>query len=264
MKYLLLSLCLLIFGNIFSQKIYYKREIRKHQAMVRKSKIKRTVILSLDTIFDKGIPYALLKKRKQLPFVDYSLYSLNNENLAFIQSRRTSGDYPYYSFKFSESGNVAEIDRYEKSSLENLIVQNKLINDNKIDPFNETNFLLKFPQKFSNPGLKTFVTDNPEKDVLNSSNVYATVIRNREAKFYFKDGKIIQDHKFIARYKIIDSLVRFYLPSGLQAAAAEEKVNELGVWNVTSLKDNKKTVVKSLTKESLEEIIQFLIEKFYL
>ena len=263
MKNLIIIFFLLSCVNSFCQKNYFKYEIRKHHARLKESKKKGTVILSLDTIFNKGIPHAVLEEKKRLPFIDFALYSLNHDMLAYIQSRLGIDGYPYYAFNFTESGNVAEIDKYDKMKLEKIIVENALINIRQIDPFNETNFLIKFPRKFSNPGLKAYITDSPEKGKLNTTHIYQKVVRNREAEFYFKEGEIIQDYKIIGSYKILDSLVRFYLPNGLLAAACEKQI-ESGRWIITSLRENKTMAFAALSDDPLRELIKFLLDRLYL
>jgi hypothetical protein len=263
MKNFLLILLILFLGNLVAQKKYFKWEIRKHQAKVKESKIKKSVLLSQDTIFNKGIPFALLKEKKQIPHNELKLYALNNNCLVDIQSRTNNLDQAYYSLRFKGSGKTAEVDKFFGPKLEKVIVENDLIRNNTIDVFNETQFLIKFPPKFSNPNIKTYV-DDPEKDKINSDNVYETKDRDRLAKFYFREGKIAQDYKIIGSYKVLDSLIRFYLPNGLQTAAAWQRENANGTWTVKSLKENKNLTLKVTSKDPLEDLIQFLLEKLYL
>ncbi|HOZ88467.1 MAG TPA: hypothetical protein PL029_11955, partial [Bacteroidia bacterium] len=85
----LLAAILILFwpAGLFSQKKYFKWEIKKHYARVNESKKKGSVVLSLDTIFNKGVPYAILKEKKQMPYNSYGLYSLHNDKLILIQTR---------------------------------------------------------------------------------------------------------------------------------------------------------------------------------
>ncbi len=262
----LLAAILILFwpAGLFSQKKYFKWEIKKHYARVNESKKKGSVVLSLDTIFNKGVPYAILKEKKQMPYNSYGLYSLHNDKLILIQTRISAhrDQTPYYAFMFVGSDKTAEAEKYYSFRLENEIVKNNLVVNNQIDPYNETLFLAKFPRKYSDTTIKTYISEKEDEQKVNTANIYETVKRNRESEFYFKEGKIIQDYKIIGRYKKIDLGTRFYLPNGIQVAEAKEK--EPGLWQVLSLKDSKIGAVKTPGNDVSKDVIRYLIDNAYL
>ncbi len=237
-----------------------QRRLRKHHARVYASKREGTVILSLDTIYNKGIPYAILVKKKQLPYHDYILYSLKREQLAYIQSKVTGGSWgtEYYAFRFDRSGKVAEPEKYVTFHLEKEIVAYNLVEGNAINPFGELNFLKKYPPKFSGTD---YVAPDPGTP---TGDIYATVQRDRSQKILVAEGNIYQDYRLIGKYKPSEAGLRFYLPGGIMAAEALETEPGSGKWRLSSFKDKKEHTLQTAGDKSLEEIIQFLAEKEYL
>src|SRR6218665_3669697 len=160
---------LLVVGaeTCFAQKISQRR-LRKHREKVYASKRNGTVILSLDTIFNKGLPYAILVKKKQLPYHQYTLYALNRKKLITIESKGSSApnENGNYAFHFTGSGQLAEPGKYITFQLEKEIVAYYLVENNEINPFGELKFLRKYNRSFSDS-----LTD------INKANIYKTVPR---------------------------------------------------------------------------------------
>ncbi len=253
-------------GNIFPQKKYSKRLVRKHHQAVAASKEKGAIVLSLDTIFNNGIPYAILRKKKQLPYHAFCLYSLNNDSLILIQPRISINreKTPYYEFRFVASDNVAETEKYYGYNIATAVVEYGLVKNNRVDPPAETKFLLKHPRKFSNTTIKTYIADNAENKI-NSANIYELVLRNREVIFYYTDGgTITQDYKIIGRYKILEATLRFYLPNGIQVAEANANEGQPDSWKILTLKDSRSGIVKVVENDYLKELIGYLIGNAYL
>ena len=246
----------------FGQKISQRR-LRKHRAKVYASKVKGTVMLSLDTIFNKGMPYAILIKFKEMPYHRYMLYSLDKKELASIQSKGSAdpNGNGYYSFRFCASEKIAEPEKYITFKLEKEIVACDLVDGNKINPFSEIKFLKKYPRKFSNPGYVSYVSD---EQTVNTNDIYAVVKRDTDKQIYASDGNIHQDYKLIGRYKITDGVMRIYLPAGLMIAEATENEDKAGIWDISSMKDKKKHTLPSYSGKILEGVINFLVENLYL
>jgi len=94
--------------------------------------------------------------------------------------------------------------------------------------------------------------------------IYELVKRDRRAKLYFKDGKILQDYQWVGSYKILGAVLRVYLPNNLmvaEAAPADNAPNEL---EVLSLKDRQRSRMPLNTGKELEEVTAYLCEKGYL
>ena len=244
-----------------AQKKYFRFELKKHYRKVYQSKINHSVVLSLDTIFKSGVPYAILKKKKQIPYNNYFLYSVNHEELIQIYTRSSSNtdNTLYYAFKFTGSGKTAEAEKYYGFSLEKEIVKNELVINNQVDPFKETLFLEKYPRIFSDLSLRKQVSGIPENKV-NGENMYEPVERDRNSEYYYREGKIIQDYKIVAQYKVLEDVTRFYLPSGI--LVAEARKNENGNWQIRTLKDRKSGEVKFIS--DVREVIAYLLKGAYI
>jgi hypothetical protein len=256
---------LLFFLFLFSteaclgQKISQRR-LRKHRARVYASMRDGTVILSLDTIYNKGIPYAILIKKKQLPYHDYILFSLNRERLAYIQSKTTGGNggTEYYAVKFERSGKVAEPEKYITFHLEKEVVACNLVEGNAINPFGELKFLKKYPPKFSGGEQINAASET------SGTNIYVIVERDRSKDILVAEGSIYQDYRLIGKYKVSEARLRFYLPGGIMTAEAVETESDSGVWKISSFKDKKEHTLHTTSGKSLAEIIDFLAQKEYL
>lgn len=259
---LFLFLTLFSFAAVSQRKISAKK-LAKHRAKKTESKSKGSIVVSLDTIFNKGIAYAILKEKKQLPFNEYTLFSLNRETLILITPHNgiDKEHTPFYEFYFTESDRTAEMEKYYGLKLEKEIIENELIKDNKIDVPSEMNFLLKYPCRFSDTTIKQYITNKPPVE-FTKDNLYHTVKRNRGSKIYFRDGKILQDYKQIGYYKIIDSVLRFYLPNNMMVAEAIEKEN--GVRELMTMKDRKIKNLDVIAEKEIEQIVSYLCEANYL
>jgi hypothetical protein len=256
---------LLVFLLVFSteaclgQKISQRR-LRKHRTRVYASKHDGTVILSLDTIYNKGIPYAILVKKKQLPYHDYILFSLNRERLAYIQSKTTGGNggTEYYAVQFERSGKVAEPEKYITFHLEKEVVACNLVEGNAINPFGELKFLKKYPPKFSSSDQTDTIREAP------GTNIYVTVERDQTKDILVAEGSIYQDYRLIGKYKVTEARLRFYLPGGIMTAEAIEPEPDSGAWRINSFKDKKEHTLKTTEGKALAEIINLLVERGYL
>jgi virulence-associated protein VapD len=267
MKHVLLMLLFLFcLDNAAAQKKYSKAKIRKHLARVRESKLKGKVIVSLDTLFNSGTAYAIFKKKKQLPYHSYSVNSINNIQL--IQIETASGNDRdktlYFAFKFIESGKTAELDKFYVRDLPRKIVENNLIDSNRIDPLNEMKFIIKYPQIFSNPSTKIENNSKPDMDEVRAAGIYQIIIRERETIFYTSEGKILQDYKLIGSYKKRDATIGFYLPNGIKVAEANESDASDNTWLLMSLKDRRTKRISSTQNDVLKDLIDYLIKNSYL
>lgn len=263
MRALISLLLILSFFTAVSQKKTSAKKLARHRAKKAESKNKGITLLSLDTIFSKGVAYAILKEKKQIPFNEYTLFSLTRDELIFITPRIgiDKEHTPYYQFYFAESDRTAEVEKYYGLKLEKEIVDNTLVNGNKIDVVSETDFLVRHSCRFSDTTIKKYVDDKPPIE-FNKDNLYQTVKRDRNAKIYFRGGKILQDYKQIGYYKSIDSVLRFYLPNNMMVAEAIKKENN--VREIMTMKDRKLKNLAILSEKEIEEIVNYLCDTNYL
>ncbi len=266
----LLSLSLVFFfGAAFAQELSEK-ELKKHAEKIQRSKEKKSVVVSLDTIFNSGVRYAVLKKKNG----DHSLFSITGKELLFITSEWVHGangqeDVCYTLFTFMGSGQKAE---YPCNALENqskMIVDNDFVKDNDINAEAERKFLLKYPQKLSNasaPQIVALITSGT------SGNSYQTVERNRNAGILVMGSEIKQDFKQIATYKksskaangAIMETLSFYLPDGTLAAEATGEGVNAKQWRVVTMKDNGVHNVSTGFSKEAEDIAKYLSGRYYL
>ena len=261
MKNFLIALLLLFCADVvFSQRISPRR-IRKHRARVYESRIKGTVTLSLDTIYNKGRPYAILHEKKQLPYNDYQLCSLDNRLLISIHSGTGVRDRTlYFAFYFVESKKTGEPEKYFGFNIEKAVVSFDLVHGDEINPYGEFEFLKKYPRQFSDPYYVKYIDENP----VNTPNIYEIVKRDRDKQVYIRDGKIQQDYKLIGNYKENDEGWRFYLPDHIIVAEVNRKEPGSTTWLINTLKDEKNWSINTNDENALKDIVQFLLEKQYL
>ncbi len=259
---LILVILLCFTNNSFSQKPVKlsPRKLRQHKARVLESKRNGTVIWSLDTIFKKGIPYAIFIRQKNLPYHIYTLFSLDRMNLANIYTEvsNKNGEVFYYSFRFTASEKTAEPEKY-KFDLVQKIVEFDLVQNKKIDPLSEIKFLNAFPRRFSDPNYVETIGEKPAT----TKDMYATAERDRDKEFHLDGPDIYQDYTLIGRYKSQGDLLRFYLPTGIMVAQATRSEEEQ-TWHIESLKDKKTLSITPQADNGLREIISLLIKKGYL
>lgn len=101
-----------IIGSSTSIQAQSKKELKKHFKKIAKSKKKKSIVLSLDTMFYAGRPYCTMKKiesndiqAKVTP--TYEAYSLNGKGpltlaIANLPSNPDGG--PYYGFSYVQNG----------------------------------------------------------------------------------------------------------------------------------------------------------------
>lgn len=261
---ILLTLLLIASGSVFAQKRISAKKLAKHQAKKLESKRKKTVIASLDTIFNVGQAYAILKKKKQLPYHYFTVSSLDNKLLIEITTH-TGNDLQqtlYYQFFFTDTERNAEIEKYSGQKLEKIIVENRLISSNQMDGFSEMEFVMTYPPCFSNPAVKRYIHDNSVAG--NSQSSFKPVERDHLAPFYLRDGKILQDYQHIGSYKFLDSLTRIYLPNNFMVAEARDVEADPSRRSILTLKDRRSTNIRVEKRKELEDVIAYLCENGYL
>ncbi|CAN5328531.1 hypothetical protein BH09BAC5_BH09BAC5_17340 [soil metagenome] len=278
MKNYLVIIALLIFG--VSQAQVSEKEIKKHLEKVAKSKVDGSVVRSLDTIYNAGIPYAVLKSKKKMMATDFTLFSLNGKELVDIpyecvnNAASSSGSDCYNAFLFLQSGKRGEVQLEMWVKIEELIVENDLVKDNDVNPAGENKFLMKYPPKFSNKAQNTTVVivNNGGTGSTTQSTSYATVDRNRSAAISLYGEELKQDFKTIGTAKKVSSpengklfyIISFYLPDGTKIAEAKGEGFNATEWRVVTMKDNQSRSVTTTSNQQEKQIAKYLSDLFYL
>lgn len=268
------SIFLLLFfcaTKVFSQTPTDK-QIKRHREKVAQSKTEGTVIRSLDTIYNSGIPYAVLKS-KDMFNTGYNLFSLNGTELIEIRWECTEDKEDcYYIFVFLQSGKRAEVGNFFGLRVEKLIVENNLVNDSAINAEGETKFLTKYPPELSNKTKQPEVNTNTG-GAGTVANPYETVERNRLSTIQVFGSEIKQDFKVIGTYskksasgqgKILN-VIAIYLPNGTKIAEATQEDTNSKSYRIVTMKDNKThSVTVKYFGQEVEDIAKYLSDNYYL
>ena len=263
---------LLIFCSVQAQ--VSEKDMKKHLEKVVKSKADGSVIRSLDTIYNAGIPYAILKDQRRGLASDYILYSLNGKELADMpyecvdDANSASKQTCYTAFLFLQSGKRGEVQIGIGMKIEKLIVENDMVKDNDINPAGENKFLMRYPPKYSNkPQNTTVVIVNNGPDIK-----YETVDRSRTAAIYLYGSELKQDLKLIGTVQKSNTsnsgkliyTISYFLPNGTKVAEATGEGVNSKEWRVVTMKDNKSHLVTTTFSQQEEQIAKFLSDLYYL
>lgn len=132
--------CILVFGCHAAFAQPSAKELEKHRKEVAESLSKGSVVWSLDTVFNAGVPYCLLTRDgKGLLLKGYNVFNLIGDELIYVNIEHY--DQPngqtasFYAFNFLETGQTAEINpSLESDYIAKQIVKNNLIKDDMLNP----------------------------------------------------------------------------------------------------------------------------------
>jgi hypothetical protein len=266
-------LLLLIFCSANAQ--VSEKDMKKHIEKVAKSKADGSVVRSLDTIFNAGIPYAILKDKKVMLNSNYTLFSLNGKELVDMpyecvdDAASASKQTCYTAFLFLQSGKRGEMIIGIGTKIERVIVEFDLVKNNDINPAGENKFVMNHPPKYSNkPQGTTVVVINNN----GNADPYKTVERNRNASISIFGTEIKQDFKTIGSITKSNSPVNgkliytisFFLPDGTKVAEATGEGVNCKEWKVVTMKDNQSHNVTTTFSQQEEQIAKYLSDSYYL
>jgi hypothetical protein len=272
-SYSLFIIALLGFKTPSIAQDYSPKEMAKHQEKVAKSAAKKSILLSLDTIFSSGNPYAILKSTKSNNYLmakDYKLSTLSGIEVVDIVYACVTDNKCYYSFNFFETMQKAELQYDISVNIPKIIVENNLVNDSSLSETNKNRFIMKYPPTISTSQNGRVVRlENP-----NSPNIsYETVDRNRNAMVQQFGTELKQDFVLIGTIKVSTSaaegkivkVIEFYHPTGIKIAQATQEKTASNNYQIITLKDNKlhTQTISFIGKES-EDIAYYLCKIFYM
>ncbi len=251
-----------------------EKEMKKHLEKVAKSKADESVVRSLDTIFNAGIPYAILKEKKVMLATDYTLFSLDGKELVNIpyecveQANNSSNQVCYHAFLFLQSGKRGEMQVGVGMKVERTIVNYDMVRNNDINPAGENKFLMRYPPKFSGVQQTTTVV------VVNNgtAGTYTTVDRNRNGSISLFGTELKQDFKTIGSVTkstsssngILIYTVSYFLPNGTKIAEATGEGINCKSWRVVTMKDNQSYTITTTFSQQEEQLAKFLSDRYYL
>jgi hypothetical protein len=271
MKTILSLVLMLSFCSAHAQ--VSEKEMKKHLEKVAKSREEKTVVYSLDTIFNCGTPYAILKGKKRVLSTDYTLFSLDGKELVDMpyecidDPNSASKETCYTAFLFLQSGKRGEIILGIGTKVEKVIVENDLVKNNDINPAGENKFLMHYPPKYSNKQNTTVVVVNN-----GTAETYKTVDRNRNASIELYGTELKQDFKTIGTISKSNSsangkmiyAVSYFLPDGTKIAEATSEGINAKEWHVVTMKDNKEHSVAVTFGGEEKQVAKYLSDLYYL
>jgi hypothetical protein len=248
-----------------------EKQLKTHQKEVAKSKQKNSVVWSLDTIFNKGLPYCIMKKKNKnfLGYYEGDFYALNGKNVFYAKSMTDAGLLTR-EITMLTTGQKAYLD----GDLEKGIVEAELFAGDSLNETATNKFLMlhaekpvsKIAQVAGSVGLggssKEVVDNNDES---NSTQP----VRNRQAPILILGDEVQQDFKKIGTIKQVfgvastNMLYEVFDAAGRKIADVEGKMHSTS-WQVVTLKNNKMHTVSCEEFKEKAAIMQYLTQLRYL
>lgn len=278
MKHFITMIVVLAFLHAGAQSKPDEKEFAKHRKRVEKSKENKSVIYSLDTIFNSGIPYAVMTElaNESSTYNDYDVFSLDGKSLINIRIEwrnvYESGSISkrvYYVYNFVGSQQKAEISPKLTMKVYQDIVEAGLVKSNTIDAAAEAKFIAAHPLTSRNVGVAVFNGKKDKDGFVILAAIPAPIERNRNAEVKTEGKEIKQDGKIIGTYTQISmagrKMISIFHPDGTKLAEAINEGATLHDWKVFTMKDLRQypPITSNLGKD-VKDIIDFLISTNYL
>ena len=221
-------------------------QIKVHRKSVADSKKYGTVVLSLDTIFNKGIPYALMRPFSAALIPDYSVRTLDEMEFLFL--KYLSGN---YNFIFTQSQKQVTISKVVMANIPKMIVDNAFVKNNQLDTVARERFILINQPP---PKPKPVVSDPMKYDKSPTDPVGgANPARNNSEKVFLSGVKLTQSSVFIGTIDkntfiqngVMMEQIIFSSPAGAEVAEATRPSNTSGIWTVRTYPDNRTSAIPS-------------------
>lgn len=239
-----------------------------------------------DVITVNGAPYAkMVRKTVFLDVHDYSVSGFTGPELFYIKSEQ-KGDWYYnatlrrnvqhwvYEFNFIGSGSKAIVDCYSVDKLAKIIVENKLILNNAMDPEAERRFIQLYngytpmPVQPATPAVVVHVNGGtgtaPAKPAAPAKSKSPVVL---EGNNILQDGTTIgkyRDGVTAATYSQKSRVVSIYNASGEKVAEAAAPTENPQEWTLTTMSDGKAINLLYDAPGELENLFKWLADKGYL
>jgi hypothetical protein len=250
-----------------------EKELKKHVAKVEKSKEKKSVEVSLDTLFNAGIPYCVYIEGKRFlgNILDITIKDLNGTDAIWCKmvtnTELNRTDFSTaYEITFAQSGNKALYLITFGNTFPKEIVKHNLFVNGLYNAANENKFISFNPYK---AGIQ--VPQIPQNNGYPNNNAPALVDRNRSSMVQIFGNEIKQDFKVIgkiaeksqAKDGTIINTISITLPDGTLLARAEAEQMKHN-WTIVTAKDNKEHTVNSSLGNDKKDISDYLIKYLYL
>ena len=256
------------------------KEVKKHQKKVLESLEKKKGISSLDTLFCKGKPNALvnvISKSFLLGAEEQTIQGLENKKDYIIISLKNYKDqnqvvryYHHYQFpglrmQCDVPSEIGSLDVYET------ICKYQLINENGLDTMRVELFTVL--KGTINPTISVSIDQNRVNTAQQDINNYNVIVpRNKQSFLMFLGDNIQQDSKMIG--SIVKSTVNgkeglltqysVFNSVGAMICTATETKFMSNEWNLLTYKNNRFNSVASSIGKDKEDIVKYLIDNGFL
>jgi len=270
---LTLILTLLLNFAFLAQSQPSEKELKKHIAKVEKSKEKKSVEVSLDTLYNEGTPYCVYIEGKKFlgNIMDITVKDLNGTDAIWCKmvtnTELNRTDFTTaYEITFAQSGNKALYILTFGNSFPKEIVKQDLFINGIYNSNAENKFISFNPYK---TGIQ--VQQIPQNNGYQSNNGPVLVDRNRNQMVQIFGNEIKQDFKVIGKITeksqtkegtIVNSIT-ITLPDGTLLAQAEAEQMQHS-WTIVTAKDNKAHILNSSMGNDKKDIADYLIKYLYL
>ena len=250
-----------------------EKEYKKHLSKVEKSKEKKSVEVSLDTLFNAGEPYCVYVEGSKFMgnVMDITVKELSGNDVMrckmVTNTELNRSDFvTAYEITFAQSGNKALYINTIGSSFPKEIVKQGLFINGVYNAALEHKFISFNPYKTGNQ-----VQQTPQSNSFQNTNGPALIERNRSAMVQIFGNEIKQDFKVIgaiteksqAKDGTIKNTISITLPDGTLLAIAEAEQMKHN-WTIVTAKDNKAHIVNSSLGNDKKDIVDYLIKYLYL
>lgn len=256
------------------------KEVKKHQKKVLESLEKKKGISSLDTLFCKGKPNALvnvISKSFLLGAEEQTIQGLENKKDYIVISLKNYKDqnqvvryYHHYQFpglrmQCDVPSEIGSLDVYET------ICKFQLLNENGLDTMRVELFTVL--KGTINPSNSVSVDQNRVNAAQQDINNYNVIVpRNKQSFLMFLGDNIQQDSKMIG--SIVKSTINgkdglltqysVFNSVGAMICTATEKTFMSHEWNLLTYKNNRFNTITSSIGQDKDDIVKFLIENGFL
>jgi hypothetical protein len=255
-----------------------QKELEKHRERVAASASKNTALRSLDTIYNAGKPYAILKEKKKESVSSFTLMSLTGELLAEIPvlCKKPEEDC-YFAFIFPKWSSRAEVDEFGNKA-EKIIIERGLIVNNKLDSAAVQRFVLRYPPTKS--GAPAPVTTEAgvmratkESEIGHEDEVPLKGQEVSHTTLIAAGNEIKQANKTIATFSTsthaddgeILRIFTYYNSAGVKTGEATQQETNSRTYRIVTFTDRRNhNVTVNLRGKEAEELAQFLLSNNYL
>ncbi len=253
-----------------------EKQLKSHQKDIAKSKEKGSVIWSFDTIFNKGVPYCIMKKKNKgfLGSFEGDFYAFNGKNVLYSKFLADQGIFAHEILVLG-TGQKAYIDDLEKGIVEAELFAGDSLNEVALSKFlmvhgeKPQTKLSKAAGNISLGGNKSKARVSNTDDEDEEAPATAQPVRDRNAKILIFGDEAQQDFKKIGSIKEVfgghgmNMLYEIFDAGGRKIAEAEARMHST-TWQVVTLKNNKAHTVTCASFKEKEAIMEYLTRLRYL